>query len=98
MGIGERLAHQHTVVAFFNLLDGPGIVVAVEKRYLSVLVSSHIVRLGYIRGNRDITAVQDLQVANERVRLKWYVIASAVPQWLNFQTDDESAAQEMETY
>jgi hypothetical protein len=31
VGIGERLAHEQAVVSFFDLLDGPSIVVPVRQ-------------------------------------------------------------------
>lgn len=37
MGIGKRLAHQNTVVAFLDLLNSPGIVVAIRENGLSTL-------------------------------------------------------------
>ena len=31
MGIGERLAHENTVVAFFDLLNSPRVVIAARE-------------------------------------------------------------------
>lgn len=86
VGIGEGLAHQDAVVAFLDLLDGPGVVVSVVRQ-LSFTVSPYLHNGQWerklkknIRSNRNISTVNDPQLIVERVRLERHIVAAAEPQ------------------
>jgi hypothetical protein len=72
VGISERPAHQDAVVAIFNLLDGPGVVISVPQP--SATQIGPIAVPGHPRSHRNIPAVQYLEVIVKGIGFQRHVI------------------------
>lgn len=79
ISVGERLAHEDAVMAFFDLLDGPGVIVPV-----GLVMDRRRWGLGDIRGYRNVTAVENLQVADEGVGFQRDVVSAAEGRCVSF--------------
>jgi hypothetical protein len=72
--ISGRLTHENRIVAFFNLVDSPGIIVPISTSELQTLpgTGSH-----NSRRDRNITTIQYLRPRVERIRIERDVVSAA---------------------
>jgi hypothetical protein len=72
--ISGRFTHENRIVAFFDLVDGPGIIVPISTSELQTLpeTGSH-----NSRRNRNITTIQYLCPRVERIRIERDVVSAA---------------------
>ena len=74
VGVGEGFAHEEAVVALFDLLDCPGVVISVLV--ILFLYQDIISKRWGIRSHWDITTVQNPEIAGEWIRLEGDVVAT----------------------
>lgn len=93
VGIGGRGSREDGVVAFFDLGEGPGVVVSVRykspvsqfllhrSKQARTLFNADFGMSGTkkvdLRSHRDISTIQHCRPAVERVRSQWHVISTA---------------------
>lgn len=63
--IGCWLTHENAVVAFFNLLDGPFVVIATSDQHASPTLTGQ--KYGGLRSHWDVSAIDDPRPVVERV-------------------------------
>ena len=85
VGVGEGFAHEEAVVALFDLLDCPGVVISVFV--ILFLYQDIISKRWGIRSHWDITTVQNPEVAGEWIRLEGDVVATTISVNITSQTD-----------
>ena len=73
-GVCGRGAGEDAVVTFFDLVEGPGVIVSVTS--VNTRLCSGGNWEGSLRSNRDITTIQDGSPAIEWVRFQRYVVSS----------------------